>query len=177
MRTTVAATIVACLLIGCGPQDSTSSAAPTAVTSPPSCRVTLAFQRPPDQIIDWARAGANPPVSHDEAVEHSKRTNWVGADGIWISLPANGRVTWGTHATGSKFPLWMTASGVATATARRIDAATPPGVIAHFNGANPSGEGPGFNSSSITFPTNGCWEVTYHVGDVTLKFVVDVIIS
>jgi hypothetical protein len=147
---------------------------PVASVSPAPCPVTLAYQRPPDQVIDWARAGTSPAVSHDEAVEAAKHSNWTGANGIWIALPPDGRVTWGTSTSGSKFPVWLTATGVVTATARRLDGPTPPSVKGEFNGGDSAGQAPGFNSSAITFPTNGCWEVTYRAGDGTLKFVVNV---
>ena len=58
--------------------------------------------------------------------------------------------------------------------ARRVDGPTPPGVTGRSNGDDPIGQGPGFNSSAITFPTNGCWEVSYRAGDATLRFVVEV---
>lgn len=147
--------------------------APAATSSAP-CPVTQVFQRPPDQVIDWARAGASPAISHDQAVELAAQTNWAGSDGIWIPLPSDGRVTWGTATSASKFPIWLTTSGVVTATASRIDGPTPPGVTAQFNGADPSGQGPGFNASGVVFPENGCWEVTYRAGDGSLKFVVNV---
>jgi hypothetical protein len=151
------------------------AAEPTAAaTSPANCQVTLAFQRPPDQVIDWARSGASPAVTHEQAVQLAKDTNWAGADGIWIALPSDGRVTWGTPTFGSKFPVWVLGNGAVSAVARRVDGPTPPGVTGRFNGDDPIGQGPGFNSSAITFPTNGCWEVTYRAGDATLRFVVEV---
>ncbi len=113
-------------------------------------------------------------MTHEQAVELARQTNWAGSDGIWIPLPTDGRVTWGTSTFASKFPIWLTASGTVTATARRIDGPTPSGVNGQFNGGDPSGQGPGFNASGIAFPTNGCWEVTYRAGAATLMFVVNV---
>ncbi len=156
------------------PTATRTTQSPVAFASSAPCPVTLAFQGPPDQVIDWARAGASPAMSHEQAVESAKQTNWVGANGIWIPLPPDGRVTWGTSTSSSKFPVWLTASGVVTATARRIDGPASAGATGQFNGGNSSGQGPGFNASGITFPTNGCWEVTYRAGDGTLKFVVNV---
>jgi hypothetical protein len=175
--TLVGAAALACSIVQTAapsPTATRTTQPPIAVTSPASCPITLAFQRPPDQVIDWARAGASPAISHEQAVELARATNWTGADGIWIPLPSDGRVTWGTSTSGSKFPVWLTASGTVTASARRIDGPTAPGVAGQFNGGNPSGQGPGFNASGITFPSNGCWEVTYRAGDGTLKFVVSV---
>jgi hypothetical protein len=83
-------------------------------------------------------------------------------------------VTWGTPTFGSKFPVWLLGDGAVSAVARRLDGPTPPGVTGQFNGGDPTGQGPGFNSSALTFTTNGCWEVTYRAGAGSLRFVVEV---
>ena len=138
-----------------------------------SCPVTIAFQRPPDEVIDIARAGSIPQMSHDQALEAATRTNWVGTDGIWTPLPTDGVVTWGSATSGSKFPVWSLATGRVSATARRLDAPTLPGFTSNF-GIPEVASSLGFIASGLTFPSDGCWKVTYRVGDAKLVFVVDV---
>jgi hypothetical protein len=59
-----------------------------------------------------------------------------------------------------------------TITGHRLDASAPP-----LSGqAFPGGYGlTGFNASGVIFPTEGCWQVTGHVGRATLTFVTFVI--
>lgn len=166
---------LALVLAACGPLAGSPAAAPSA--APPyvaSCPVTLAFQRPPDEIIDWAYAGSNPAITHEQAVELARTTNWAGSEGIWIALPATGIVRWPSVMSGSKFPLYAVAVGRASASAHRLDAATPAGFQASF-GTPEQGYGPpGLIASGLTFPSRGCWEVTYRVGDARLTIVLEV---
>jgi hypothetical protein len=134
----------------------------------------LVRQIPPDQIIEFMRAGLSPPQTFDEVRESIRTTgNWYGSDDLWISLPANGVVTWGSSTWPSKFWTYALVPGRASGEARRLDGPTPPGAVATFNGGV-GGEGPGFIASAYLFATNGCWEGTYRVGDATLRFVVKV---
>lgn len=147
------------------PGPATASA---AARVPTACAVTLAFQQPPDQVRESARAGANVGTDAGQAA------NWAGSSGIWVPLPDDGRVTWGSASRASKFPIWVTVSGAVTATARRLDGASPT-VRAEFNGGHPTGQGPGFNATGIAFPSDGCWEVAYQAREGSLTFVVSVI--
>ncbi|HEU6444676.1 MAG TPA: hypothetical protein VFL61_06425 [Gaiellaceae bacterium] len=53
----------------------------------------------------------------------------------------------------------------------RLDAPAPP-----FGASIPNGYGDnGFQSTAITFPAGGCWEVTGRVGEASLTFVTLVI--
>jgi hypothetical protein len=48
-----------------------------------------------------------------------------------------------------------------------LDGAAPP-----LSTSIPDGYGPtGFQASGVTFPTEGCWEVTGRVGNASLTFV------
>jgi hypothetical protein len=148
-----------------------SPALPPAVAA---CPVTRAFQRPPDEVIDWARAVGNSGRTREQEREATHNTNWAGGDGIWVVLPGDGLVTWGSPTYGSKLGLFVSGSGRVTATARRIGAPTPPGVAADI-GTPEEGYGPpGFIASWVTFPSDGCWEVTYRIASRSLTFVVDV---
>ena len=145
-------------------------AAPASSVGVGACQVTRAFQRPPDEVIDWARAAGNSGRTRDQEREATKSTNWAGGDCIWVVLPGDGLVTWGSPTHGSKFGLFVSGSGRVTATARRLDGPTPAGVAADI-GTPEEGYGPpGFIASGITFPADGCGEVTYRVESRSLTF-------
>src|SRR2546422_354858 len=80
--------LAACTTLGGSP-------APASSVRPGACPVTRAFQRPPDEVIDWARAAGNSGRTRDQEREATKSTNWAGRDGIWVVLPGDGFVTWG----------------------------------------------------------------------------------
>jgi hypothetical protein len=67
----------------------------------------------------------------------------------------------------SKFGWWRITSGTLAITGRRLDAPAPP-----LRASIPDGYGSsGFQSSGVSFPTEGCWEITGTVGGQTLSFV------
>ncbi len=98
---------------------------------------------------------------------------WVGGrwpDGVIAARPEfldkDGSV-------GMKFGWWRRVAGDLTITGRRLDGPAPP-VTASI----PSGYGDrGFQPAGVTFPTEGCWEVTGKAGTSTLTFVTFVIKS
>jgi hypothetical protein len=69
-------------------------------------------------------------------------------------------------AVGMKWPWWRGVRGRLTITGRRLDGKAPP-LTAYV----PDYGTTGFQPSGITFPTEGCWEVTGAVGDADLTFV------
>lgn len=93
----------------------------------------------------------------------------VGNSTIRISLhPWNGKLVAGRLAGGgkmatinpdgsidAKFGWWRAGNGKIRISGRRLDAPAPP-LRAHV----PSGYGPGFQATGLTFPTTGCWSVT-----------------
>jgi len=162
-------TLATLLLAACTSVGGLPGASPVAV-----CPVTLAFQVPPDEVIDWSLSVGNSGRTREQEREATKAMNWAGGGGIWVVLPSDGVVTWGSPTNGSKFGLFVSGSGLVTATARRIGAPTPPGVAADI-GTPEEGYGPpGFIASEVTFPSDGCWEVTYRIASRSLTFVVDV---
>ena len=166
--------LVSLFLAGCTPlANSAGGAAPTTRTPAP-CPVTLAYQLPPDEVIEWSASGSTSALPHEQVVEAARRTNWVGGGAIWVALPPDGIVTWGTTTQGSKFGLFAYGIGRVTADARRLGAPTPPGFAAKI-GTPEEGYGPpGFIASGLVFPENGCWEVTYRIDRSSVTFVVNV---
>jgi hypothetical protein len=66
-----------------------------------------------------------------------------------------------------KVPWWRGVTGRLSIDGRRLDALAPP-----LSAWIPGGYGRrGFQSTAITFPTAGCWQVTGRVGAATLAFV------
>jgi hypothetical protein len=96
---------------------------------------------------------------------------WVGGlgeQGVIVADPAriesDGSIGW-------KLGWYRLVAGSLTISGRRLDAAGPP-----LRASVPDGYGTrGFQASGVSFPTEGCWEVTGTVGDTSLTFVVFVL--
>jgi hypothetical protein len=72
---------------------------------------------------------------------------------------------------GWKFPWWRYATGHITITGRRLDA--PAGQLMSYV---PAGYGDtGFQATGVTFPSEGCWQVTAKMDHTALTFVTFVI--
>ena len=164
----LALAIAALALAGCA-----SSFAERAA-SVRDCPVTLSRQLPPDEVIEFIRAGVNPPVTFDQVRDDMRaHGNWYGRDGLWISLPSDGIVRWGSATWPSKLWTYSLVPGRASGDARRLDAPAGQEARAEFNGGA-GGAGPGFIATAYLFPADGCWEAAYRVGDAELRFVVAV---
>ena len=103
---------------------------------------------------------------------HGNGSLWVG--GLWphgvVIMTRNdvgpdGRL-------GMKFGWYRLTNGYLKITGRRLDAPAPPATGLTFPGAYGT---TGFNASGVTFPTEGCWQVTGRVGRVALTIVTFVI--
>jgi hypothetical protein len=93
---------------------------------------------------------------------------------LWVGLSTTNVLSWQREADGSvemKFGWWREAKGKLQISGRRLDASAPP-----LRARIPDGYGDaGFQSTAITFPTDGFWEVTGSVGSASLTFVTLVI--
>jgi hypothetical protein len=94
-----------------------------------------------------------------------------------VTLDMNGLIAASgdaVHPDGSiswKLPWWRMIAGDLTITGRRLDAPAPP-LTAYV----PTGYGNvGFQASRVTFPSEGCWQVTGKVADTSVTFVTVVI--
>ena len=103
--------------------------------------------------------------------DSSPGSRYLGNGALWRDLdpsdtPATGRRA-GDGAIEMKFPWWRGIAGRLRIEGRRLDA-TAPSLSAWI----PGGYGrKGFQSTAITFPTAGCWQVTGSVGGASLTFV------
>ncbi len=97
-----------------------------------------------------------------------------GKNGLWTAVWPEGTVMFRPGGPGHvnsdgsmsmKFPWWTSLEGSLTIEGRRLDA---PGEMAPHSEARIDSK---FVPSGITFPSDGCWEVTGSVGDASLTFV------
>ncbi len=93
-----------------------------------------------------------------------------GNGSIWVGLWHSNVVVWNAQPDGSvetKFGWWRGVPGTLRIEGHRLDAPAP-SLIGHV----PNGYGDsGFQASGITFPSEGCWQVTGRVGEASLTFV------
>lgn len=81
----------------------------------------------------------------------------VAGDGM---VGPNGSISW-------KYGWWRRTAGHLAITGRRLDASAPPLASYVPNGYGHSG----FQASGITFPSEGCWQVTGKTAHTSLTFV------
>jgi hypothetical protein len=172
-RTTVRMlAVVAALAIaatGCsgraqGPPTPPSTPGPGVVPAPDAeqCPVTIAN-------------GNGPPGELPSSAHH-------GNGRLWTDLPPGGIDRAGTAepggAIGQKYGWWTVGTeGGLSIEGRRLDAAVASPLRTRVNRGVPQtafADVPGgrFWSSAISFPTEGCWQVTGRVGATSLTFVV-----
>lgn len=92
---------------------------------------------------------------------------------LWTVLPLDGKIVMPPDPDGSisdKFMWWRAMQGALTIEGHRLDAPAAPAVPNVPRGYHDTG----FQASSITFPTEGCWQITGQAGDSELTFVVEV---
>jgi hypothetical protein len=148
------------------PTASPTAASPEA-SGPPSmpaaptgtCPVTV--PRPVPATEPWRQA-----LFGSESA-YGNGSLWVGGLGPGGVLDVGPELIDADRAVSIKFGWWRAVSGTLRITGRRLDGAAPP---ARSN--VPDGYGDiGFQSSGVSFPVPGCWEVTGVVGTASLTFV------
>jgi hypothetical protein len=109
--------------------------------------------------------GSMPPVGRGVGANHGNGKLWTAMwpNNVVIATPhyieADGSV-------GMKWAWWRGVNGKLTISGRRLDGRAPP-----LTAAIPDYGNSGFQPSGISFPTEGCWEVTGAVGAAKLTFV------
>jgi hypothetical protein len=136
----------------------------------PACAVTVPNGSEPPGVFTHHGPNDNP----------AKNSNLYGNGKLWTVLWPNGTVEFRPGGPGfmdsdgslsMKFPWWRGVRGKLTIEGRRLDASAPP-----LRASIPEGYGDtGFQSTALIFPTEGCWEVTGKVGEVSLTFVTRVV--
>jgi hypothetical protein len=174
MRVRVACAIAGCALLlatlaGCAvappaPTSAVPTSEPSATQEPltladaEDCPVTQPGDGPPDvppgALFGWSSSYGNGEL-------------WVGGLGPGGVIAAGPRFINPDGSVDMKFGWWRVVPGELTITGRRLDGPAPPARAGVPDGYGESG----FQASGVTFPTEGCWEVTGHVGTASLTFV------
>ena len=94
-----------------------------------------------------------------------------GNGSLWVAMPPSNVVVTESSSGGTiqtKYPWWRSVAGTLRIEGRRLD-----GPAAGLRATDvPDGYGAtGFQASAVTFPTEGCWEVTGRVGTASLTLV------
>ncbi len=121
-------------------------------------------------------------IPNAEVVRHGAQFNYGNGD-LWTSVWPDGNAVFRSggpgiiHANGSlsmKWP-WYLEKSVRVeleVEGRRLDAPSERSLSADYSQV--LGD-PGFHAGGITFPSEGCWEVTGRAGEASLTFVTRVV--
>ncbi len=134
--------------------------------------------------MEQGQVSSRCPVTFPNAdvTRHGAQFNYGNGD-LWTSVWPDGNVVFRPggpgiiHANGSlsmKWP-WYLERGVRgelEVEGRRLDAPSERSLSADYS---PVLGDPGFHAGGITFPSEGCWEVTGKAGDASLTFVTRVV--
>jgi hypothetical protein len=151
-----------------------SSPNPASATPPPTPQPVAAPAADPRQCSVTIANGNNPPGERPSPDHH-------GNGKLWTVLAPDGIDRGGTPepdgSTSQKYPWWTVGTeGDLTIEGRRLDAPGSPPRAGINSGVPETGfariPGGRFWSSAISFPTEGCWQVTGRVGAASLTFVV-----
>ena len=134
------------------------------IEAPPSCPVTLP---------NWSRPPGQP-----------RHVTWYGNGLLWAGVERDGTYAVpadqvGADGTISNKLLWVTTPPwrKPTISGERIDAAAPPLQVLGVNTGSFSGAANPSHMSPVGFPTAGCWRLTARLGDLSLVYVVQVVVA
>ncbi len=181
----IGAVLVALALVGCGsPVPSAVAPTPTLRSAPSSTPVAPSSPLPtsvpiPSPNASFATAQGCPrTIGHPAPASipadaffgwgssYGNGLLWVG--GLWPDgiIEGDPRFVDDQGRVGMKFGWWRTVPGKLAITGYRTDATAPAAI-----GDVPDGYGDtGFQASGVTFPTEGCWNITGTVGTASLTF-------
>ncbi len=94
-------------------------------------------------------------------------TSWWSDGVVWAGVPPPG-AHWAARQEGQKVGWWRGVTGQLKVSGRSLDGTSKPlqaDILAGYGNY-------GFQSSNITIPTAGCWEIRARVGSHTFRFVV-----
>jgi len=120
----------------------------------------------------------------DRPAGQPRGMSWYGNGRLWAGVPADGtrRVRRFDLAAdgsiGDKLP-WVTTprSERPTITGERIDETAPPLRVLGVNRGSFAGAADPSYMSAVSFPTAGCWRLRARVGDVSLVYVVRIVVA
>ena len=169
VRMLVVAGTLALLVVGC------SGRTPAPPTPPPEPHPVAAPAADVKRCPVTVANGKEPPGERPSSLHH-------GNGAVWTVLQPAGIDRGGTPepdgSTSQKYPWWTVGTaGELTIEGHRLDAAVASPLRARVNSGMPDTPfatvpGGSFWSSAISFPTEGCWQVTGRVGSASLTFVV-----
>ena len=145
-------------------------------TSEPGRMATLAPQLAPIQVLasctPTAPNGETPPGERPSPNHHGNGVLWTSfwSDGTIVFKPGGPGSVLDDGSLQMKFPFWHSSPGPLTISGQRLDAAAP-----ELRAATPTGYSGMFQATSLIFATPGCWEVSAHLGEASLTFVVWVV--
>ncbi len=159
----IAATLVVLILLGlywCTRSERRELIRNITAVPPRPCKVTLPNgSTPPATLNDTVN-----PTLDRSAFNHGNGDVWTSlpTDGTLRIFPRAARIDDTAHV---KFPWWRRVPF--TISGRRLDAPAPP-LRANMG----DGYGlPGFQPSELSFPSEGCWEISAKTDTATLTFV------
>lgn|SRR5438034_4975370 len=165
----LAAVVLAACVNGGHAARSTASGKPTQATAR---KVTMAdARRCPVTMPRHGAAGVSPDDLFGWGSSYGNGKLWVG--GLWPHgvIAADPGFVEKDGATDMKFGWWRKVAGKLEITGRRLDGPAPP-----LDANVPDGYGDtGFQATGVTFPREGCWQVTGKIGRTSLTFVTFVI--
>ena len=160
--------ILMIVAVGCATDPPRSSASPKANPG-----------RMPTVTVPNGSSPAKANAPH-APMNDASREGWNHGNGdLWVNLPPQGQIHLAdvsVEKDGSyrvKFPWWRARPGRFWIDGRRLDAPAPPLRFEAGTDAQYGAFGPVANI--IFFPTDGFWEVTGHLDDKTLTFVVQLV--
>ena len=110
--------------------------------------------------------------------------SWYGNGLLWAALDPDGIYEVAQDSVGADGSignkvLWVTTPPTArpTISGERLDAPAPPLRVHRVSQGSFSGAANPSFASAISFPTAGCWRLHARVGDVSLSYVVDVVVK
>ncbi len=169
-RCLVASALLAVFLAGCnGRTQSNGVAAPATVSPEVNANMPLQQATSTSTACEVTKPNRSIPPGERPNPDHH------GNGQLWTKLWPEGRVIFKPGGEGfiledgslsMKWMWWRGVRGKLTIEGRRLDATGP-----QLRSVIPEGYGDtGFQASGLTFPTEGCWEVTGKVGESSLTF-------
>ena len=67
--------LVSLFLAGCTPLANSAGGAAPTTRMPAPCPVTLAYQLPPDEVIEWSASSSTRALTHEQVVEAARRNS------------------------------------------------------------------------------------------------------